>query len=188
MQRNEYDKELIKKTLEALRAARQRMLDSKSNVPRELNRQIRRYAGGQVRNPRDFDSEIKSIIVADMFDGSDYKLDPKTNKFKNDNDEIVSMKEAMEHNEKNDLKRKELGFEIPTQEREKIKAKLKLLHTPIEIPVYAPIPSIENLPQQTIVSFEEILKKRIEDKNNNSGLANEYFLNSRGLFKPKGDF
>lgn len=114
MQHNEFDKELIKKTYEELKAAKQRLIKSNIKVPRELTAKINQYGLGTIDIPRTFDSEIKSIIVADMLDQSDYKYDAAIGKFINGRDETAPMHEAVAINKENDLKRKNLGFALPT--------------------------------------------------------------------------
>lgn len=113
MPHNEFDKELIKKTYEELKAAKQRLIKSNMKVPRELTAKINQYGLGTIDIPRTFDSEIKSIIVADILDQSDYKYDAAIGKFINGRDETAPMHEAVAINKENDLKRKNLGFALP---------------------------------------------------------------------------
>ncbi len=114
MPHNEFDKQLIKKTYEELKAARQRLIKSNMNVPRELTAKINQYGLGKIDIPRTFDSEVRSIIVADMLDQSDYKYDAAIGKFINGRNETAPMHEAVAINEENDQKRKKLGFALPT--------------------------------------------------------------------------
>ena len=114
MPHNKFDKELIKKTYEELKAAKQQLIKSNMKVPRELTAKINQYGLGTIDIPRTFDSEIKSIIVADMLDQSDYKYDAAIGKFINGHDQTAPMHEAVAVNKENDLKRKNLGFALPT--------------------------------------------------------------------------
>jgi hypothetical protein len=114
MPHNQFDKQLIKKTYEELKAAKQRLIKSNMKVPRELTTKINQYGLGTIDIPRTFDSEIRSIIVADMLDQSDYKYDAAIGKFINGRDETAPMHEAVAINEENDQKRKKLGFALPT--------------------------------------------------------------------------
>lgn len=112
MPHNEFDKKLIKKTFEELKAAKQRLIKSNMKIPRELTAKINQYGLGKIEIPRTFDSEVRSIIVADMLDQSDYKYDPAIGKFINGRDETAPMHEAVAINEENDQKRKKLGFAL----------------------------------------------------------------------------
>lgn len=112
MPHNEFDKKLIKKTFEELKAAKQRLIKSNMKVPRELTTKINQYGLGTIDIPRTFENEVRSIIVADMLDQSDYKYDPAIGKFINGRDETAPMHEAVAINEENDQKRKKLGFAL----------------------------------------------------------------------------
>jgi hypothetical protein len=114
MPHNQFDKQLIKKTHEELKAAKQRLIKSNMKVPRELTTKINQYGLGTIDIPRTFDSEIRSIIVADMLDQSDYKYNAAIGKFINGRDETAPMHEAVAINGGNDQKRKKLGFALPT--------------------------------------------------------------------------
>jgi hypothetical protein len=113
------DRELIKKTLADLKAAKDRLLKSGHKVSYELQRRIYLYGGGFIKNPRSFDSEMREIIVADMLDEKDFKYHPASGKFVSaqNPDEYVSMKEAVAQNDTNDRQRKELGLGIPPERK-----------------------------------------------------------------------
>ena len=53
---NEENKKLAKETLRELRAAKERYTADGAKCPVELDHRIKMYAGGYVRQPRDFDS------------------------------------------------------------------------------------------------------------------------------------
>ena len=107
------NKALAKETLKELRAAKERYTQDGNKCPVELDHRIRMYAGGYVRRPRDFDSEIRHITTALIIEEGDYKYDPAIGKFVNGRGEIASMKDAVKENDLNDKKRKELGYKIP---------------------------------------------------------------------------
>ena len=71
------------------------------------------YAGGYVKNPMDFDREIRHITTALIIEENDYKYNPAIGKFVNGKGETASMKDAVKENDLNDKKRKELGYKIP---------------------------------------------------------------------------
>ena len=108
------NKKLAKETLRELRAAKERYTRDGNKCPVELDHRIRMYAGGYVKDPMDFDREIRHITTALIIEENDYKYDPAIGKFVNGRNEIASsMKEAVKTNDENDRKRKELGYKIP---------------------------------------------------------------------------
>jgi hypothetical protein len=109
----EDNKKLAKETLRELRAAKERVTKDGGKCPVELEHRIRMYAGGFVKQPRDFDYEIRHITTALIIEESDYKYDPAIGKFVNGREEIASMKDAVRANDLNDKKRRELGYKIP---------------------------------------------------------------------------
>ena len=106
-------KKLAKETLRELRAAKERYTRDGNKCPVELDHRIRMYAGGYVKNPMDFDREIRHITTALIIEENDYKYNPAIGKFVNGKGETASMKDAVKENDLNDKKRKELGYKIP---------------------------------------------------------------------------
>jgi hypothetical protein len=107
------NKKLAKETLRELKAAKERYTKDGDNCPVELDHRIKMYTGGFVKEPRDFDSEIRHITTALIIEENDYKYDPAIGKFVNGRDETALMKDAVKENDLNDKKRKELGYKIP---------------------------------------------------------------------------
>ncbi len=107
------DKELIKKTLADLKAAKDRLIKGGHQVPYELQRRINIYAGGFIKDPRPFDSEIRNVITASVYDDQDAKYDPAIGRFVNSNDEVFDAKTAIKINTENDKRRAELGLAVP---------------------------------------------------------------------------
>ena len=117
------DKELIKKTLADLKAAKDRLIKGGHKVSYELQRQINIYAGGLVKNPRPFDSLIKNVITASVYDDADARYDPALGRFVNENDEVFDARTAVKINTENDKRRTELGLAIPPyRKRDKLAA------------------------------------------------------------------
>lgn len=168
MPHNQFDKELIKKTYEELKAAKQRLIKSNMKVPRELTAKINQYGLGTIDIPRTFDSEVRSIIVADMLDQSDYKYDAAIGKFINGSDETAPMHEAVAINEENDQKRKKLGFALhplkkiykpqnnsTTIKNEKLQLEIKSEPKQLELPF--PKNSLIDEQKNNVVKKEESL-------------------------------
>lgn len=166
MPHNEFDKKLIKKTYEELKAAKQLLIKSNMKVPRELTAKMNQYGLGTIDIPRTFDSEIKSIIVADMLDQSDYKYDAAIGKFINGRDETASMHEAVAINKENDLKRKNLGFALPTfkkiyksQDNTTVnkdeKAKFEIKPKPVQLELPFPKNSLIDKQKNNFIKKEE---------------------------------
>ena len=109
----EDNKKLVKETLRELIAAKERYTRDGNKCPVELDHRIKMYAGGLVKDPMDFDREIRHITTALIIEENDFKYDPAIGKFVNGRDETVSMKDAVKANDENDKKRKELGYKIP---------------------------------------------------------------------------
>jgi hypothetical protein len=179
MPHNQFDKQLIKKTHEELKAAKQRLIKSNMKVPRELTTKINQYGLGTIDIPRTFDSEIRSIIVADMLDQSDYKYDAAIGKFINGRDETAPMHEAVAINGKNDQKRKKLGFALPTFKKiykpentittnkdEKVQFEIK----PQPIQLELPFPNNSSIDKQ-----ENNFVKKEENFFDGTGIANYDF-------------
>jgi hypothetical protein len=179
MPHNEFDKKLIKKTFEELKAAKQRLIKSNMKIPRELTVKINQYGLGKIDIPRTFDSEVRSIIVADMLDQSDYKYDPAIGKFINGRDETAPMHEAVAINEENDQKRKKLGFALPTFKKiykpentittnkdEKVQFEIK----PQPIQLELPFPNNSSIDKQ-----ENNFVKKEENFFDGTGIANYDF-------------
>jgi hypothetical protein len=179
MPHNEFDKKLIKKTFEELKAAKQRLIKSNMKIPRELTVKINQYGLGKIDIPRTFDSEVRSIIVADMLDQSDYKYEPAIGKFINGRDETAPMHEAVAINEENDQKRKKLGFALPTFKKiykpentittnkdEKVQFEIK----PQPIQLELPFPNNSSIDKQ-----ENNFVKKEENFFDGTGIANYDF-------------
>ena len=109
----EDNKKLVKETLRELIAAKERYTRDGNKCPVELDHRIKMYAGGLVKDPMDFDREIRHITTALIIEENDFKYDPALGKFVNGRDETASMKDAVRANDINDKKRKELGYKIP---------------------------------------------------------------------------
>lgn len=108
------NKKLAKETLRELKAAKERYTKDGNKCPVELDHRIRMYAGGYVKEPMDFDREIRHITTALIIEENDYKYDPAIGRFVNGRDEIASsMRHAIKINDENDKKRRELGYKIP---------------------------------------------------------------------------
>lgn len=171
---NEVNKNLIKETLRELRAAKERYIADGTKCPVELDHRIKMYAGGFVKDPMHFDREIRHITTALIIDESDYRYDPALGKFVNGRDEIASMKEAVRMNDENDRKRKELGYKIPEYRK---KDKLAAVNIALgRSPDYVePKPEPKPFTPRPVVedprSVDEIIRERIQIKNNTTGLA-----------------
>ena len=172
---NEENKKLARETLLELRAAKERFIKDGSKCPIELDHRIKMYAGGYVRQPRDYESELRHITTALIIQENDYKYDPAIGKFVNEKDEIASsMKEAVAVNDENDKKRRELGYKIPEYRKKdrQVAVNIRLGRPPefVEIP---PEPK-PFTPRPTVIdqrNVDEIIKQRIQIKNNTTGLA-----------------
>lgn len=117
------DKELIKKTLADLKAAKDRMLKGGHEIPYELQRRINIYASGFVKNPRPFENEIRNVVTASVYDDSDAKYDSAVGGFVNANNEVFNAKMAIKINTENDKRRAELGLaQPPYRKRDKLAA------------------------------------------------------------------
>ena len=103
----EDNKKLVKETLRELIAAKERYTRDGNKCPVELDHRIKMYAGGLVKDPMDFDREIRHITTALIIEENDFKYDPALGKFVNGRDETASMKDAVRANDINDKKRKE---------------------------------------------------------------------------------
>ena len=171
---SDYNKKLAKETLRELKAAKQRYTEDGTNCPAELDHRIKMYAGGYVKNPRDFDSEIRHITTALIIQDNDYKFDPAIRKFINARDEVASMKDAVKENDLNDQKRRELGYKIPDyRKKDRLAAVNIALGRPPEY--IEPKPEIKPFtPRPAVIdprSVDEIIKERRQIKNNTTGLA-----------------
>ena len=71
------NKKLANETLRELRAAKERFTKDGAKCPVELDHRIKMYAGGFVKQPRDFYSEIKHITTALIIEENDYKYNPE---------------------------------------------------------------------------------------------------------------
>ncbi len=171
---NEENKKLAKETLRELRAAKERYTKDGTKCPAELEHRIKMYAGGYVKNPRDFDSEIRHITTALIIQDNDYKFDPAIGKFINARDEVATMKDAVKENDLNDQKRRELGYKIPEyRKKDRIAAVNIALGRPPEFVEITPEP--KPFTSRPVVidprSVDEIIKERRQIKNNTTGLA-----------------
>jgi hypothetical protein len=168
------NKKLANETLRELRAAKERYTKDGTKCPVELDHRIKMYAGGLVKEPRDFDSEIRHITTALIIEENDYKYDPAIGKFVNGRDETALMKDAVKENDLNDKKRKELGYKIPEYHKKDRLAAVNIalgrppefVETPPEPKPFTPRP-VEVDPR----SVDEIIKERRQIKNNTTGLA-----------------
>jgi hypothetical protein len=172
------NKKLANETLRELRAAKERYTKDGTKCPVELDHRIKMYAGGLVKEPRDFDSEIRHITTALIIEENDYKYDPAIGKFVNGRDEAASMKDAVKENDLNDKKRKELGYKIPEyRKKDRLVAVNIALGRPPEFVETPPNPIQLELPfpsRQIAIdsrSVGEIIKERRQIKNNTTGLA-----------------
>jgi hypothetical protein len=168
------NKKLAKETLRELKAAKERYTKDGNKCPVELDHRIKMYAGGLVKDPMDFDREIRHITTALIIEENDYKYNPAIGKFVNGRDETASMKDAVKENDLNDKKRKELGYKIPDyRKKDRLAAVNIVLGRPPEyiepkpeIKLFTPSPA-EVDPR----SVDEIIRERIQIKNNSRGLA-----------------
>jgi hypothetical protein len=172
---NEENKKLAKETLRELRAAKQRYTEDGTNCPAELDHRIKMYAGGYVKNPRDFDSEIRHITTASIIEENDFRYNDTIKKFVNGRDELASsIKEALKVNNENDKKRQELEYKIPDyRKKDRLAAVNIALGRPpefVETPP-EPKPFIPRPVQVDPRSVDEIIKERCQIKNNTTGLA-----------------
>ena len=168
------NKELAKETLKELRAAKERYTQDGNKCPVELDHRIRMYAGGYVKDPMDFDREIRHITTALIIEENDYKYDPAIGKFVNGRDETVSMKDAVKANDENDKKRKELGYKIPEyRKKDRLAAvNIALGRSPDYVePKPEPKPFTPRPIEVDPRSVDEIIRERIQIKNNSKGLA-----------------
>lgn len=168
------NKELAKETLKELRAAKERYTQDGNKCPVELDHRIRMYAGGYVRRPRDFDSEIRHITTALIIEENDYKYNPAIGKFVNGRDETASMKDAVRFNDENDKKRRELGYKIPDyRKKDRLAAvNIALGRSPEYVePKPEPKPFAPRPVEVDPRSVDEIIRERIQIKNNSRGLA-----------------
>jgi hypothetical protein len=172
------NKKLANETLRELRAAKERYTKDGTKCPVELDHRIKMYAGGLVKEPRDFDSEIRHITTALIIEENDYKYDPAIGKFVNGRDETALMKDAVKENDLNDKKRKELGYKIPEyRKKDRLVAVNIALGRPPEFVETPPNPIQLELPfpSRPIAidprSVGEIIKERRQIKNNTTGLA-----------------
>jgi len=171
---NETNKELAKETLKELRAAKERYTQDGNKCPVELDHRIRMYAGGYVRRPRDFDSEIRHITTALIIEENDFKYDPAIGKFVNGRGEIASMKDAVKENNINDKKRKELGYKIPEyrQKDRQAAVNIALGRSPDYVePKPEPKPFTPRPVEVDPRTVDEIIRERIQIENNSKGLA-----------------
>lgn len=172
------NKKLAKETLRELRAAKERYTKDGNKCPVELDHRIKMYAGGYVKQPRDFEFEIRHITTALIIEENDYKYNPAIGKFVNGRDETASMKDAVKTNDENDKKRKELGYKIPDYRKKdrQVAVNITLGRSPefvdkplepiqLELP-FQPRPLVIDLR-----SVDEIIRERIKIKNNTSGLV-----------------
>ena len=168
------NKKLANETLRELRAAKERYTKDGTKCPVELDHRIKMYAGGLVKQPRDFDSEIRHITTALIIEENDYKYDPAIGKFVNGRDETALMKDAVKENDLNDKKRKELGYKIPEyRKKDRLAAVNIALGRPPEYvePKLEPKPFIPRPVGLDPKSVDEIIRERIQIKNNSRGLA-----------------
>lgn len=171
---NEENKILAKETLRELRAAKERFIKDGAKCPVELDHRIKMYAGGHVRQPRSFDSEIRHITTALIIQENDYKYDPTIGKFVNERDEVASMKEAVKANSENDKKRKELGYKIPEYRKKdrQVAVNIALGRSPEFVePKPEPKPFTPRPVENDERSIDQIINERIQNKNNTTGLA-----------------
>lgn len=169
------NKKLAKETLRELKAAKERYTKDGNKCPVELDHRIRMYAGGYVKDPMDFDREIRHITTALIIEENDYKYDPTTGKFVNGRDEVASsMKDAVKTNDENDRKRKELGYKIPEYRKKDKQAAVNItLGRPAEYvePKPEPKPFTPRPVEVDPRSVDEIIRERIQIKNKSNGLA-----------------
>ena len=168
------NKKLAKETLGELRAAKERYTQDGNKCPVELDHRIRMYAGGHVKQPRDFDSEIRHITTALIIEENDYKYNPAIGKFVNGRDETASMKDAVKENDLNDKKRKQLGYKIPEyRKKDRLAAvNIALGRSPDYVePKPEPKPFTPRPIEVDPRSVDEIIRERIQIKNNSRGLA-----------------
>ena len=172
------NKKLAKETLRELKAAKERYTKDGAKCPVELDHRIKMYAGGFVKDPMDFDREIRHITTALIIEENDYKYDPAIGKFVNGRDETASMKDAVRENDLNDKKRKELGYKIPHYRKKDRLAAVNIAlgrspefvepkPEPIQLELPFPSWSVAIDPR----SVDEIIKERRQIKNNTTGLA-----------------
>ena len=171
----EDNKKLAKETLRELRAAKERVTKDGGKCPVELDHRIKMYAGGYVKHPRDFDSEIRHITHALMIEESDFRYNPSIKKFVNGRGEIASsIKEATEANIINDKKRRTLEYKIPDYRNKDREIALNIsLGRPPEFVETQPVKN-EYTPRPVVFdskSVEEIINEKIKIKNNTTGLA-----------------
>jgi len=171
-------KKLTKETLLELKAARERYTKDDNKCPVELDHRIKMYAGGFIKQPRDFDSEIRHITTALIIEENDYRWDPAIGKFINGRDKTATMKEAVKENNENDKKRKELGYKIPEYRKRDRQVAANITfgrpaefvetpQNPIQLELPFPSGPIAIDPR----SVGEIIKERRQIKNNTTGLA-----------------
>ena len=168
------NKKLAKETLKELRAAKERYTQDGNKCPVELDHRIRMYAGGYVKDPMDFDREIRHITTALIIEENDYKYNPAIGKFVNGRDETASMKDAVKANDENDKKRKELGYKIPEyRKKDRLAAvNIALGRSPDYVePKPEPKPFTPRPIEVDPRSVDEIIRERIQIKNNSKGLA-----------------
>lgn len=171
---NEENKNLAKETLRELRAAKERYTADGAKCPVELDHRIKMYAGGYVRQPRDFDSEIRHITTALIIQENDFKYDPGVGKFVNGRDETASMRDAVKANDENDKKRRELGYKIPEYRKKdrQVAVNIALGRSPEFVePKPEPKPFTPRPVEEDPRSINEIIRERIQIKNNSTGLA-----------------
>ena len=174
---NEENKKLAKETLRELRAAKERYTADGAKCPVELDHRIKMYAGGYVRPPREFDSEIRHITTALIIQENDFKYDPGIGKFINERDEVASMKDAVKANDENDKKRRELGYKIQEYRKKdrQVAVNIALGRSPEFVePKQEPKPFTPRPVEIDERSIDEILNERIKINNHNSGL--EYLV------------
>jgi hypothetical protein len=174
MQKEE-NKKLVKETLRELRAAKEQYIKDGAKCPAELDHRIRMYAGGFVKDPMDFDREIRHITTALIIEENDFKYDPAIGKFVNGRDEIASStRHAVKINNENDKKRKELGYKIPEyRKKDRLAAvNIALGRSPEYVePKPEPKPFTPRPVEVDPRTIDEIIKERIKIKNNTTGLT-----------------
>ena len=184
------NKKLANETLRELRAAKERYTKDGTKCPVELDHRIKMYAGGLVKEPRDFDSEIRHITTALIIEENDYKYDPAIGKFVNGRDETALMKDAVKENDLNDKKRKELGYKIPEyRKRDRLAAVNIALGRPPEYVEPKPDPIQLELPfPKSDQTKQEPIKEKKESFFDGRGIANyDVYILNKAKFGKVGD-
>ena len=171
------NKKLAKETLRELRAAKERYTKDGAKCPVELDHRIKMYAGGFVKDPMDFDKEIRHITTALIIEENDYKYNPAIGKFVNGRDETASMKDAVKINDENDKKRRELGYKIPNyRKKDRLAAVNITLGRPPEY--VEPKPEVKKI---DLIQLELPFPKSDQPKQEPIKEKKESFFDGRGI-------